>query len=315
MRIKKFIASDMTVLLSRVKADLGNDAVIISSSTLNDGRIELVAAVDTQEISWDENEKDVFFENRYNDSFLKRCFEYHRLSDDIKLKFIARAREIAATAKTADDTEILAQVLSSFIKYGNFFDMERPVKMFVGPHGCGKTSALLKTAATAIMRKIPVHIISIDNVRAGANNQLQSLADIMGAEFEFVQDEKTLIDKVWGLKSDGKMVLIDTFAVNPFSDSRLPSFTDCISADKVLVLDALYDAEEAVEITLAFSKIGIDWIMPAKLDLTHRLGGIVCALALGLNADYAGVGASIIGGLAKIENISLARLITEQNDE
>lgn len=47
MRIKKFVDEDMIRLMRRVKEELGPEAVIVSTSQSEDGRSELVAAVET----------------------------------------------------------------------------------------------------------------------------------------------------------------------------------------------------------------------------------------------------------------------------
>lgn len=48
MRIKKFVDEDMIRLMRRVKEELGPEAVIVSTSQSEDGRSELVAAVETR---------------------------------------------------------------------------------------------------------------------------------------------------------------------------------------------------------------------------------------------------------------------------
>lgn len=53
MRIKKFVDEDMIRLMRRVKEELGPEAVIVSTSQSEDGRSELVAAVETDEIELD----------------------------------------------------------------------------------------------------------------------------------------------------------------------------------------------------------------------------------------------------------------------
>ena len=52
MRIKKFVDEDMIRLMRRVKEELGPEAVIVSTSQSEDGRSELVAAVETDEIEF-----------------------------------------------------------------------------------------------------------------------------------------------------------------------------------------------------------------------------------------------------------------------
>lgn len=55
MKIKRFVASDMRTALAAVKKEIGEDAVILSNKSVEDG-VELVAAIDFDEEKFDANE-------------------------------------------------------------------------------------------------------------------------------------------------------------------------------------------------------------------------------------------------------------------
>ncbi|NNJ92739.1 MAG: flagellar biosynthesis protein FlhF [Gammaproteobacteria bacterium] len=54
MKIKRFVASDMRTALAAVKKEIGEDAVILSNKSIEDG-VELVAAIDFDEEKFDAN--------------------------------------------------------------------------------------------------------------------------------------------------------------------------------------------------------------------------------------------------------------------
>ena len=54
MKIKRFVASDMRTALAAVKKEIGEDAVILSNKSVDDG-VELVAAIDFDEEKFDAN--------------------------------------------------------------------------------------------------------------------------------------------------------------------------------------------------------------------------------------------------------------------
>jgi flagellar biosynthesis protein FlhF len=55
MKIKRFVASDMRTALAAVRKEIGEDAVILSNKSVEDG-VELVAAIDFDEEKFDANE-------------------------------------------------------------------------------------------------------------------------------------------------------------------------------------------------------------------------------------------------------------------
>lgn len=315
MKIKKFIASDMSLLLNRVKEELGEDAVIISTSVLADGKTEVIAALDSFDDDMEDGERLQENTLSYNDSFLRECLGFHQLTAQAQAVIFSTCRQIAAERKYVSDGDILTQAFNRLFRYSVFFDLSRPVKMFVGAHGSGKTTALVKVATIARLRGIPTCIISTDTVRAGANHQLQALASILETEFNVVRSHDVLFDKILAAQSDNKMVLIDTAGINPFLPSdvaRLNEICGVVSCDKVMTLDAGWNAEDAVEAAGIFAKLGVEWMLPTKMDISRRIGAVLSVAALcELQLEYAGIGSNIANGLASVTSQALTRLITE----
>nr|QIM10627.1 flagellar biosynthesis regulator FlhF [uncultured Alphaproteobacteria bacterium] len=315
MKIKKFIASDMSLLLNRVKEELGEDAVIISTSVLSDGKTELIAALDNFDDDFGDDGRQRENTLSYNDAFLRECLGYHQLTVQAQAVILSTCRRIAAERKYAADGDILTQAFEQLFHYGDFFDLSCPVKMFIGAHGSGKTTSLVKVATMARLRSIPVSIISTDTVRAGANSQLQAFASVLEVEYSLIRNHDVLFDKILAAQSDNRMVLIDTAGVNPFQSAdieRLNAICNVVSCDKIITLDAGWNAEDAVEAVGVFAKLGAEWILPTKMDISRRIGAVLstaatCRLQLG----YAGIGSNIAKGLAKVNSSALTRLITE----
>ncbi len=77
MRIKKFVDEDMIRLIRRVKRELGPEAVIVSTSRLDDGRSELVAAVEDDEIDFSDAAGMQVYPAGYNDNRIRERLDYH----------------------------------------------------------------------------------------------------------------------------------------------------------------------------------------------------------------------------------------------
>ena len=201
------------------------------------------------------------------------------------------------------------------LEYYDFFDDTGSVKMFMGIQGSGKSTALAKVATVAKLNNIPTTIISTDNVRAGTNNQLQAFANILNYDFIFVKDPQSLYDKVLTAQTKNHLVLIDTPGINPFMPqevAKLSHISEMVTCEKILIIDAGRNAYDAVEAAEIFKSVGANCLLPAKMDLTRRLGGVlsvavICRMKLG----YASIASSIANGMAKVSNKSLASLILD----
>jgi len=316
MRIRKFVDKDISRLIAEVKRELGPEAVIISTSLLADGQTELIAAVEEEDINFDfETESAETMPACYQDTLLRKALEYHAPVKDTQSKLLALCRQYAAEHNTTDDEKILLNVLEKQLNYYDLFDKEHPVLMFTGIQGGGKTTALVKIATLAKMKKLPTAIISTDHTRAGSNSQLKAFADILAADFSFVKDPDILYDKVLSAQSQHPLVLIDTPGINPFSSKdvkKLAAISRSVNCRKMLVMDAGRNAEEAAEAAEIFASLDITCLLPTKLDLTRRLGAILSiAVQSRYKLGYASVSASITKGLARVTNASLAKLILD----
>ena len=138
MKIKKFVSTDMSSILSQVKRELGEDAVIISTSVLSDGRMELIAALDTQDILYDEEEKIYESSSTYNDSYIRECLAYHELTSTSEAAILSTCRSIATERRIIQDKDILTEAFNRLLNYRNFFTGSSNIKMFIGMHGSGK---------------------------------------------------------------------------------------------------------------------------------------------------------------------------------
>jgi flagellar biosynthesis protein FlhF len=75
-------------------------------------------------------------------------------------------------------------------------------------------------------------------------------------------------------------IVIDTAGVNAFNSGETADLARLIAAgniEPVLVMPAGIDAEESGELGRAYGGIGIRTVLPTRLDITRRLGGILSA--------------------------------------
>lgn len=310
MRIKKFVDDDMIRLMRRVKEELGNSAIIVSTSQTADGRSELVAAIETDDIEFKENDEAQIYAASYSDNVIRERLDFHETGALTQGRLLALCRQKAVAENLQDDAQILTLVLEDLFAAYDILDKTNPVKVFVGLQGSGKTTALVKTAALARFRGISTAIISADTVRAGANAQLRSFAGILGVEFAPLSNISELPQAIAQARAQSDLVLIDTPGLNPFAadeKQRLKELITLAAGETILTLDAGYNAYDAGETGALFAQVGAKCLLPTKLDLCRRMGGLLsAAVEGGFRLGWASVSANVANGLTVFDMPSLA---------
>ncbi|MCP4020498.1 MAG: protein FlhF [Desulfobacteraceae bacterium] len=153
------------------------------------------------------------------------------------------------------------------------------VAAFVGPTGVGKTTTIAKLAAyLSYSRKMKVGMISIDNYRVGAFEQLKAYASIMGlfcVPAFSKEDLKVALDRMKSMD----IVLIDTAGHSHFDHEKITEISQLIQTDfrisVHLVLSVTSDFINMKEATSAFSVLNPETYVFTKIDETKRCGKIL----------------------------------------
>ena len=157
------------------------------------------------------------------------------------------------------------------------------VAAFVGPTGVGKTTTIAKLSAwLTFNRKMRVGLISVDNYRIGAFEQLKAYAGIMGIPCVPAfsrQDLSTALDRMKSMD----MVLIDTAGHSHYDKAKIDEILELIRNDfKISVHLTLSVTSELInmkEAASAFSVFNPDTYVFTKIDETKRCGKILDQLA------------------------------------
>ena len=160
------------------------------------------------------------------------------------------------------------------------------IVMMLGPTGVGKTTTIAKLASRYKFNKkrsLDVAIVNLDTFRAGAYQQLDSFATLLGIEHKYVKDVKEF-PKVLKSLANYQVVLIDTAGISPYDNSRLIETVEFIKSvkdmdiKKSLVLSATSKYEDMIDIYEHFSFIDIDNLIVTKFDETKRVGDLIAFL-------------------------------------
>jgi len=155
----------------------------------------------------------------------------------------------------------------------------------LGATGVGKTTTIVKMAARYALRhgKDNVAIVTTDDKRLAAAEQLRTYCNIMGFQFKVAQDEIELLDALNTL-SDKDFVLIDTAGMGP-KDIRSSKYYDLFAGGitqikNFLVMSATMHRSTLEQSTKAFANLKIDGCIITKMDETTSLGATLSAAIL-----------------------------------
>lgn len=175
---------------------------------------------------------------------------------------------------------------------------EQVVHVVVGSAGSGKTSSIAKIAARYKQQhKSRMVLVSFDNKRLAAREQLRILAKVLDIRFESIDDPKDLSRLLERIK-EWDICLIDTSAECP----RVKEDIDDLLAIKELELPTRFhlalsmtEKEEQLDrMVRGFSPLGIQSLIFNRLDESWSYGEIFnLCLRWSLPLSYFGVGRSV----------------------
>ncbi len=198
----------------------------------------------------------------------------------------------------------------------------------VGSTGVGKTTTIAKLAARFAHThgKRSVALISTDNFRVGAQDQLQHFARLLEIPLLTANNSEELTDSLKMLE-DKYLVLIDTAGMSQ-TDVRLSEQFHKLQhgspeIEPYLVLSANTQLAALNETVKSFSRVKLAGTIVTKLDESASLGGILTAsIRHQLPISYCGTGQRVPEDLQMAKNhrlvskaVSLMQNYTEQVDK
>lgn len=337
MRLKSFYAKTMTEAMHMVRETLGEDAVIVATREEGRGKaVRVTAAIDRDSAyesydSYSASPDDFSAFNRpagggergwhgyaaaepEDDSqaiieTLTDVLLRHAVPDEIVDHIISCASVVGMDR--ADTT--LMTALEHLYSY-------RPLPqkrvdrafMMVGPPGAGKTLATAKLAARGVMAGLRMAVISTDTIRAGGIEQLEAFTKILRIPLQKAETPMTLAREIEKARG-ADQILIDTGGFNPFNPVEMRDLARLIAAgsiDPVLVLPGGIDADESGEMARVYAALGARSLLPTRLDIARRLGGLLGAAHHGslLFADASNT-PKVADGLQPLSPERLARFL------
>jgi flagellar biosynthesis protein FlhF len=215
--------------------------------------------------------------------------KYHPMRARILQRLIALglspqlSRDLATQAEEADDIDnnwrkVLGALAHRLPVMNDEILNHHGVVAVVGATGVGKTTTIAKLAARYLLRhgQRRVALITTDNYRVAAHEQLRSYARIMGAPLRVAADVDSLQEALHAFR-EKDLVLIDTAGMSQ-RDMRLnEQFSLLKSAGQRLqifiALTANSQRSVLADVVRAFKAVPLAGCVLTKLDETTSLGG------------------------------------------
>jgi flagellar biosynthesis protein FlhF len=304
MRLRHFDAPSVADAMHRMRAALGDDAIILATHELAEG-VRLTAAV---EVAADD--LGALLAAGVPPAVraaVASCLAHHGVPAALGRALL----EDLARTQALEPAAALAQALGARFRFAPLaLPPGRPL-VVVGPPGAGKTVALVRLAAQALVAGHAVRVVTVDGSRAGAVAQLTTLLQPLRLTPDVVAGSAELASAV-GTTDELTVPLIDTTGINSFQGRELVALAELLHASRaepVLVLPAGLDGEDAIEIAGNFAAIGARRMIVSKLDSARRLGSVLAAADLGLAFAGVGLGREIGAGTTALSAGGLARVL------
>ncbi|MCA3278891.1 MAG: hypothetical protein ING10_06450 [Roseomonas sp.] len=287
MRLKLFHASTMAEAMAQIRAELGDDAIILEQRRTRHG-VEVTAALEPDEplLIQPLNSPAPFTQ--------PGPLDFHNIPPSLS----------HALGRGPLPQSLAENLIFAALPKG----LERPL-LLAGPPGAGKTLTTAKLTARLVLGGMAPLVITTDGQRAGAVEQLAAFTRVLGVTLA-VAPTPAMLAKALTHRSPGQPVLIDTAGCDPFNKEQEQQLRHLVShsvSDIILVLPAGLDPAEAADVARAFAALGAHHLLPTRLDAARRLGGVLMAAKAGpLALTEAGIGSEVADGLETLTPEGLA---------
>lgn len=332
MRIRTFTASSMQSAMADLRAELGPDAVILSSVTDKpSGKVMVTAGMESPDAppsaSPSASTMRAITASKGQEWLeeLASLLRYHNTPEPLAGRLLYKARHLeleklfalhkfGGEDRPLLEAKALSKLLETSFRFTPLLSQPGLRVMLVGPPGIGKTVAIAKLAAQLVMDKSRVTVISTDNKRAGGVEQLAAFTDILELPLK-VADSPAELTAALHATEEGERVLIDTAGCNPYDKADLDELSGLVEVggfEPMLVLPAGVDSHEAADAARAFSFTAIQRMLVTRMDTARRFGSLLAAAdARPLAFACLSNSARVVGELKPLNPALLAQLMLQ----
>lgn len=321
MQTRIFTGPDRDAAVARLRAELGEDAIILDVDAPPGGPARVVAAAGTPRPEAPTRAQ-AGAPRRPADAAPGAEPGHTQAERSALATLLARHNVPAGLAARMLRSELAGDRLAASLPAALAANLEfarLPVGaaasrvLVAGPAGAGKTATCAKLAARILLAGGQPCLASTDDWRVGGAEQLRRYAEAMGCAFEEATKPQDLVALASRLPA-GTALVVDTPGIDPTDVAEIDALAGWCAALRVapiLVLPAGLDADEAADTALGFAALGATTLVASRVDAARRLGGILSAAdAASLALAAAGNSPRIADGLVDLDARALADLMS-----
>ncbi len=302
MRILKFQGASMREALSRVKAELGDDAVVVSTRQIKRGLLgsafEIAAAIEDDPAASGPTTGNVGLHGRPGGNFADNDIERAMapLRAELRsLRAMMRAKsderpasevrgELAALRRALDELRTRPQPAPAPEAPPPFTaatPSQATAVLLVGPTGVGKSTTIAKIAArAALIEHRRVALITLDNYRVGGVEQMRTFADLIGVPLHLLDDPSQLAAQLEEL-AGYDLTLIDTAGRSPRDRTAVAALERALGAaprvEVHLTIAASASSTHVDELHRHFAPLQPSRLLFTKVDECERAPELTAA--------------------------------------
>ena len=292
MKVKKFEGATMRDAIAKVKAELGDQAVIISTREVRRGLlgtgVEISAAIDdpvdapAPAPAARRHDTDVEKLLAPLRTELRSLRALVRTADNGKTTTELRS-ELFALRKLVEDlraTPAAQTVQAALVDTPLVRPSTGKTLMLVGPTGAGKTTTIAKLAANAaLVENKSVRLVTLDNYRVGGIDQIRTFADLIGVPLLIAANPSALSSILADDSYD--LTLIDTAGRSPRDTAAIEELAGALSQlpkiEVHLVIPAASSTAAIDELANRYRSLAPSRLLFTKLDEVERVPELATA--------------------------------------
>jgi flagellar biosynthesis protein FlhF len=300
MKVMKFEGSNMREAVAKVKAELGDQAVIVSTRQIRRGLLgtacEISAAIDDDDDDAHQGPTRGFAAYQQSERAqtqstpppLNQELELERVISPLRgeLKSLralvrASAADSRGTAELRNEVAALRRLIETMAPPPAAQQRNSPIAnmaltapstaraiMLVGPTGVGKTTTIAKLAArAALIEGKRVSLITLDNYRVGGVDQIRTFAELIGVPLRVCESPGDLTRMI---SDEDELTLIDTAGRSPRDVGAIKELAAAIAnAPKIethLVVAAASSATVIEDLANRYRGLNLSRLLFTKVD-------------------------------------------------
>jgi flagellar biosynthesis protein FlhF len=298
MQIRTFDAANLADAQSQVRTSLGDDALILSTEPCDDG-IRITAAIEPE----DDLGELLRSAETGPDPRLGALMGFHGVPTGLRTELAGDAggEELEAALTRALDPRLHAAPAATR-------------RLFVGLPGHGKTLASARLARELTAAGTPPTVVAVEGPDDPPDGRLAAWLAPTGLTVHHARDAGALAEAA---RAPGPLV-VDAPGISPASSKGAGRLRTLIAAAgdvaATLVLSCESAPADLLETAADFLTLGCRAVLPTKLDLARRYGGLVALACGGVGLLPASVSGRVDAAPAPLKAQGLARLLVHRFD-